>query len=138
MSQFLEFLCWWGIIWILQTQEWPKHKMQHQPFTFSCWWPRKLQNRRAKTKYLWVRRGAMQSYSSDCYYACTAHMLPPLIGLPLRMNGMRRRQSDHVHLDLVSLKSDHACFDYLSCKTYAKHSIGATTFWPLMGVVPTR
>ena len=35
-----------------------------------------------------------------------------LFGLPLRMNGMRRMDSDHER------------FDFLSRETYAKHNVG--------------
>ena len=42
------------------------------------------------------------------------------VGLPLRMNGMRKTQ-----------------FDHLSRETYGKHSVGAKAFRPLIIVVRT-
>ena len=41
---------------------------------------------------------------------------------PLRMNGMHGKQFDHEHLAFYHSQSDHACFDYLSRKFYAKHT----------------
>ena len=34
-------------------------------------------------------------------------------------------------------QSNHACFDYLSRETYAKHSAGAKAFWPSIVVART-
>ena len=36
-----------------------------------------------------------QSSAPGCYYACTARIYPASFGLPLKMNGMHRTQSDY-------------------------------------------
>ena len=46
-------------------------------------------------------------------------------GLPLRMNGIHKTQFDH------------ACFDHLSSKTYAKHSVEVKAFGPSIVVAPS-
>ena len=60
--------------------------------------------------YLRATRGAcnpnLQVVITHASHACSQHSF----GLPLRMNGMHRRQFGHVR------------FDYLPRKTYAKHS----------------
>ena len=53
-------------------------------------------------------------------YPGRAFMWPALFGLPLRMNGMHRRQSGHVHVDLLSLEILSVCFDHLSHENYTK------------------
>ena len=49
-------------------------------------------------------------------------------GFPLTMYGMNRMHFDPARLDLLSFVIyNHACFDHLSHKTYAKHA-GAKAF----------
>ena len=66
--------------------------------------------------YLRATRGAcnpnLQVVTTHASHVCSQHSF----GLPLRMNGMHRRQFDH------------ARFDYLPRKTYAKHSNGVRAF----------
>ena len=66
--------------------------------------------------YLRATRGAcnpnLQVVITHASHACSQHSF----GLPLRMNGMHRRQFDHVR------------FDYLPRKTYAKYSNGVRAF----------
>ena len=54
-------------------------------------------------------------------------------GLPQRMNGMHKTQFPHFYPSY----SDQACFDHLSRKTCAKHSVRAKAFGPLIVVVRT-
>ena len=44
------------------------------------------------------------------------------------MNGMLGTQFDLARLDFPSPVTDHACFDYLSCETFAKDNDGAKAF----------
>ena len=67
--------------------------------------------------------------------------------LPLRMNGMHRKQSDHVHLDLLLRHYEWMeCIerDLITCiwtffyvKLAKMYSVGARPFWPFIVLAST-